>query len=398
MKFLKYFFVSLLPFCFIDVVFATSINNDSYSQSNTFQSSGKYDYSTNNLMGDDFSVVSTGSIGTSYSGKAYYLQFNFHHTLQVGKTYDLKISSTTNDFTNQINGNRVVPLCYNSFSTSFNEDECDSINIVSVIRGATSSGQSKDFTIRFTTNSPLYSYWGFKIAGGMYNLTGVSNFKITGIDLKEVDTTGSENIIANAQSNTQNIIDNSNNNTTTIIENNNQNTQQIIDNFQTDCSNLLDPSNLYQNNVGSYTVEENGIVLQANGQWQNVIYAIPVEQGKTYNFSGKFVSNYTNSIIISLSYNGSNPSSLLNDQFFNYGPTSTNLGTWSTSFTSNRTGYVYLGIWVTKGGNSTNNAAYLEMMFSSETSTYCKFGSKSNKFDETNLQYVDVSLENIISR
>lgn len=265
MKNLKYLIFIFILFLTPNVFALGELNSSSYSQANGFSSSSRYDYSTDNYLGDQTNF-SVGVLGNRYNGKSYYFQFNFHYNIIALKTYDVTFTSDTYDFTNQINSNRVVPLCYSSFASNFNTKECENIGIVSVKRGSTSSGNSKEFTIRFTTNSN-YSYWGFKIAGGLYNLTSVNNFKISNISFKEVDTSNSTDIINNANQNTQeiinnstsnanNIIDNNTQNTNDIINNNNQNTQSIIENMS-NCNNNFLPNDFTTHTDSGLTLTKN---------------------------------------------------------------------------------------------------------------------------------------------
>lgn len=377
MKYLKYLIFIFVLFLTPNV-FATSIKSSTYSQKNGFNTSSRYDYTTNNLMGDDYSVVSTGSYGTTYNGKSYYFQFNVHFTLTPATTYDLKISSTTSDFTSQINIDRVVPLCYASFSSSFNEYECSSLDIqvISVIRENISSGQSKSFTIRFrTTNDIAYkTYWGFKIAGGMNNLTGVSNFKVTDIDLKEVNSNdNTDTIINNNNQNTQSIIDNDTNNTNSIINNNNENTETIVDNINQGantinqalsdmCPNLAD-WNMTNANKFTLTATHNDTFYESN-------YKVPLQAGITYYFSySRSGGTGTRPYEIILSYN--------NSYAYYLGGYYTD----SFSFTPQQTGDYYLRMDCNNQGDTCN---FWNFYVGLENQPYCAYGSSSSKLDTTN--------------
>lgn len=264
MKYFKYLIFIFILFLTPNV-FAVSINTDSYSQANNFNYSSRYDYSTDNYLGDQTNF-GVGVLGERFNGKSYYFQFNFHHSITALKNYDIKFTSDTYDFTNQINSDRVVPLCYSSFASNFNTKVCDNISIISVKRGSTSGGNSKEFTIRFVP-SQNYTYWGFKLAGGLYNLTSVNNFKISNVYLEEVDTSGSNDIINNANQNTQEIINNSTSNTNNIIDNNNQNTQDIINNQNENYQNLIESNNVCKS-ISKNNIKTDGY-LQTNGVIEN---------------------------------------------------------------------------------------------------------------------------------
>lgn len=183
------------------------------------------------------------------------------------------------------------------------------------------------------------------------------------------------------------IINNANQNTTDIINNNNSNTQEIINNINNQlgnlCPNLLNIADFYQKSPSlNLNPTPNNLMLSSSSDWSNVVYRIPVESGKTYYFKGSFTSAVRNQVFLSMSYNVDN---LVNTRFWNYEPYSDILGpqvgSWSTSFVSDRTGYVYLGIWVTKGDTNGNNASYFEMMFDTDNKPFCAFGSYSSKLD-----------------
>ena len=71
MKHFKYLIFSFIIFvCSCSPVFASSINSDSFSQADSFTHSSRYDYSTDNYLGDQTNF-GIGSIGYSYSGKSY---------------------------------------------------------------------------------------------------------------------------------------------------------------------------------------------------------------------------------------------------------------------------------------------------------------------------------------
>lgn len=362
MKYVKYITFIFLLFLTPNV-FAEDLSSVSYSQKSTFTGSGKYDYSTNNLMGDDYSVVSTGNIGTTYNGKAYYFQFNFHKQLQPNSTYNLKISSSTNDFTNKISLDYVTALCYNSFSSEFNTKECNTgiITINSVTRGSISNGQSKNFTIQFTTGSTTYSYWGFKIAGGMYNLSGVSTFKVSSITLNSIESNNTQDIINNNNQNSQNIIDNSIDNTNNIINNNNQNTQDIIDNqnelLGNKCPNLFDKSHLASGGIYS----DGSIVNNMSLVYTD--YYIDVEPNTTYTFSAN--SNVERLVVAE--YNSSK-SFIQRDIKLN--------GSTYTITTTSNTKYVRLNSVITA-------VEELQFQKGSSRTAYCEFGSYLSKLDDT---------------
>lgn len=193
------------------------------------------------------------------------------------------------------------------------------------------------------------------------------------------------------------IINNANQNTTDIINNNNSNTQEIINNINNQlgnlCPNLLNIADFYQKSPSlNLNPTPNNLMLSSSSDWSNVVYRIPVESGKTYHFKGSFTSAVRNQVFLSISYNVDN---LVNTRFWNYEPYSDILGpqvgSWSTSFVSDRTGYVYLGIWVTKGDTNGNNASYFEMMFDTKNDSFCAFGSYSSKLDDTNSKLDDIN-------
>ena len=173
-----------------------------------------------------------------------------------------------------------------------------------------------------------------------------------------------------------------------IINNANQNTQDIINNtnelFGNACSNMFNYTDFYSksNSISGFNPTPNNLMLTGNNAWANVVYRFQVENGKTYYFKGSFTSAEKNSIFLSLSYDVSN---IVNTRFWNYEPYTDSVmpsqsGNWNYSFVSDRDGYVYLGIWVTKG-NSSNNASYFEMTFNNDDSPFCAFGSYSSKID-----------------
>lgn len=352
MKYLKFYLLMFILFL-TPSVFAQSINADSYSQADSWNHSSRYDYSTNNTLGDQTNF-SIGTIGTRYNGKSYYFQFNFHHSLTANKVYELKVSSTTSDFTSEISKDRIVPLCYNNFIYDFNTRECSNLAVISVIRG--SGTQSKDFTIRF---SPLtnMTYWGFKFAGGYYNLTGVSNFLINNFDLTEVNATDTDEIINNNNQNTQDIIDNNNQNTQDIINNQNQL-------FGSECSNLLDfpytSSNPYSITATSndYNVNTGKTVYLTSG----VSYKYSYGSNKDYS------SNTTSGVEFFLLKDGG-VSTIIH-------PSGK-----SGTFTPSVSGTYALRLDCNKSGDT---CTFYNFMISTKTSTYCQYGTQSSKLDETN--------------
>lgn len=286
----------------------------------------------------------------------------------------------TNDWNNKFGTVKVKP--YSSFGTNWSNGTVTYVSYKKIY-----------FTFKIpSSETTCYDFVWVDLPSTNLSSTGitqVSNWNLSKVTLNDptINTGGSggsggssptptpdssQAIINNQNQNTQSIIENQDNNTQDIISSIQETTQQvsetITNTFTNTCTNILDVSNIYQNNVSSYNIIDNGIQLIGDNSWQNVIYRLPVENGKRYYFSGNFTSQYENSIIISLSYNGNNPSDLLSNQFYNFDGSSSN--TWSTDFVSNTNGYVYLGIWVTKG-NTTNNASYLQMMFSPSTSSYC---------------------------
>lgn len=159
------------------------------------------------------------------------------------------------------------------------------------------------------------------------------------------------------------------------------------------CPNLLNIADFYEKSPSlNLNPTPNNLMLSSSSDWSNVVYRIPVESGKTYYFKGSFTSAVRNQVFLSMSYNVDN---LVNTRFWNYEPYSDILGpqvgSWSTSFVSDRTGYVYLGIWVTKGDTNGNNASYFEMMFDTKNDSFCAFGSYSSKLDDTNSKLDDIN-------
>lgn len=285
MKHLKFYLLLFIIFL-TPSVFAQTINSDSYSQADTFNSSSRYDYSTNNSLGDQTNF-SVGTIGTRYNGKSYYFQFNFHHSLTANKVYELKVSSTTNDFTNEISKDRIVPLCYSSFAYNFNTKECSNLAVISVIRG--SGTQSKDFTIRF---SPLQAmtYWGFKFAGGYYNLTGVNNFLINNFDLTEVNATDTDEIINNNNQNTQDIIDSQSQNTQDIINNANLNSLREYNLLRNQKSNTCSNFIQFDYSMG-YHIKWNGDIIVATDEYYTTDYVPFNSTDLKYSITGSNSSN-----------------------------------------------------------------------------------------------------------
>lgn len=344
-------------------VYAQSINSDSYSQKDTFNNSSRYDFTTSNTLGNDMSLLSVGSIGTRYNGKSYYFQFNFHKSLTANKIYELKVSSTTSDFTSNINKDDITPLCYSSFAYNFNTKECGDISVISVIRG--SGNQSKDFTIRFSPLSSM-TYWGFKFGGGFNALTGVSNFLINNFDLTEVNADNTDEIINNNNQNTQNVIDNQNQNTQDII--NNQNSL-----LGDRCSNLLDYNNYYHNeNSSSININGDTIVLSSNYTWSHLDYNITTQVGKTYYISGSTSSTNETALV----WVG-NDNSNFNERYFIY----ENNGSFSGSFVATTT-HTYIRLYASK--TTANTINYYRIMFSEFNRPYCAYGSTISKLDDTN--------------
>lgn len=365
MKYLKFCLLLFILFLTPNV-FATSINADSYSQKDSFNNARKYDFTTSNTLGNDMSMLSVGTIGTRYNGKSYYFQFNFHKSLTANKIYELKVSSTTIDFTSNINKDDITSLCYSSFAYNFNTKECGDLSVISVLRSSNST-QANAFTIRFSPLSNM-TYWGFKFGGGFNNLTGVNNFLINDFDLTEVSADNTDELINNQNQNTQDIINNQNQSTQDIINNQNE----LLGNK---CSNMFNYNNYSHNeNISNINVNGDTISLTSNTTWSHLDYQLTTEIGKTYYISGRVSSNDNNSTGLFWVGYGSN---FDNQRYYIY----ENNGSFNATFTATTT-TTYFRLYASK--TSPNTTAYYKIMVSPTTPTYCEYGTTISKLDDTN--------------
>ena len=175
------------------------------------------------------------------------------------------------------------------------------------------------------------------------------------------------------------IIDNNNQNTTDIINNSNSNTQDIIsaiNNGMTDlCTNLLEPFNTYARpGVNTFIPDVNGITASASSSWSYVQYRLPVAISTKYYFNGTFTTLNQLGLAVRLSYGD------LGQYFYEFTPTQFPRQSWDYEFISSLDGYVNVYLFITN--DSSNNAIFYEMMFSSKSKTFCPFGSNISKLDE----------------
>lgn len=311
-------------------------------------------YHTNSTNAATFTIPNSELMG---SNNVLSFAFNSNYGFSPNSP-----TTVTIEFTNNINNN-------SNYSCSI-----ETVNGYTGTCNATRTANNK-MNINFTSLGVNDNYQFFIANNGGINSSDYFGIK----KIVVYQTVGSDN---------SDIINNANQNTTDIINNSNSNTQDIINSINNGladlCTNRFNNFDIYQRSgVDNVNVTPNNIMLQSNSAWGHVVYRLSVELGKTYFFKGSFTSAMSNSILLSLSYNGND---IVNTRFWNYEPYSDNVGpiqtgSWSTSFVSDRNGYVYLGIWVNKG-NSGNNASYFELTFNTDDKPFCVFGSTTSKLDE----------------
>ena len=404
MKFFKYFPLFLFTILLNFNVYAKEYNVTSQVTSPTGGSSTGGRYEGTELNGS----TGTFKTGTRYLGTLTRIRYNIPVPSGVGScywtnmTYRVTMYMATEDWRNRFGSVKV-----NAYGTNYSSGKVTYVSYKKIY-----------FTFKIpSSESTCIDYVLVDLpSNGLFNpFTGDKNWNLSKITLTDQVSSSSSggssggsstptptpnpdysSIINNQNENTQNLIDNQNENTQDIIDNANENTDKIIQNekdiFTNSCSNKFDTSNYatISENVDFQQLEDGFRLNTTNQAWGLVVYMLPVQEGKTYYFNGKYLSQSMSSVIVSLSYSGPGGSDIVNNRFYNYEPSSI-ADEWSTTFTSDRDGYVYAGFWVTKT-NSSNNVVYLRVMYSDVTATYCPYGStNSNKIDETNQKLDEIN-------
>ena len=212
--------------------------------------------------------------------------------------------------------------------------------------------------------------------GGTYSITVKTN-TFTGIQY-QIGVSKNVNVTCNPTS--EDIINNQNNNTNNIINNNNHNTQTIIENlddkFSNKCPNLFNSNTIVPGDItGAFT----DIRLSSTQD----IYLQP----GTYYFS----TNLSSPFQYALSVNDVNHPPLGSYPQYIYNSGWKNDKT--ISFTTTKAGWFVVQFRNSSSNNSlvVSDVNSFNYMLSTDNSSYCVFGSSTNKLDETNDKLDDIN-------
>ena len=334
---------------------------------------------------DGFNSARCYNTGTRYSPRLGYIEFYLPTsvmTFTANKSYTVTMNMATNDWRNNI-------MIQNVRYVSSNGSVITSSPLPSMTNFRFVSKKQIKFDFKLPSGT-IYPYLRFVLSSTTYAnpdpdistskyMTGDSNWSLSSIDISPVSSSsgGSSGGSSSGSYDDSGVINNNNENTTDIINNNNQNTENIINNqnelLGSECSNILDITSASVIGSGASNVSYTTSSLQFTGSSTNVngsnfvIYTLNVNPHTNYYFS---LSNGYKVTIFDRNYN---------DLY-----TST-----SNSFTFNSSGYYTLLLGFFAPYNDT--AVYNNVMVSSNNGSFCVFGSKTSKIDDTNKAINDVN-------
>lgn len=384
MKKIKYL-LFLIPFLFSYNVFAQNVTS---SVRCSYNGSGSTYYGDPN---DGFNSARCYDIGSRYSPRLGYIEFYLPTSAMsftAGKSYTVTMNMADNDWRNNImlQNVRYVNSSGSVITSSSNLPTMTNFRFVSMKQikfdFKLPSGTIYPY-LRFVLSSPTYGNPDPDISSSKY-MTGDSNWKLSSIDISPVSSSSSSGSGSGSGSGSSGttyddsgIINNNNENTTDIINNNNQNTESIINNqnelLGSDCTNILDITSASVIGSGASNVSYTTSSLQFTGTSTNVngsnfvIYTLNVDPHTNYYFS---LSNGYKVTIFDRNYNDLYSST-------------------SNSFSFNSSGYYTLLLGFFAPYNDT--AVYSNVMVSSNNGSFCVYGSKSSKLDDTNKGINDIN-------